>query len=292
MYDITLLLSEIPSQDWLHCSTSQHEQALSAGNQQILQDDLQETEGKGEQKTVTENQHDEAAPGDEDPETRLRRSVLINNTFRTLQLEHRESVRQEQLESLRRKRSSDCLTISPVEQTQPKIMHLSQSAESRAENVTAEDILSDVILPPPLNPSLSHVVVENYKVIDCYTGASMEGTSLPPPWMEKEYFDWAQISEEEQKIWQDDDDDGDGDTNTELNASMQDTVNSDTMNEDEGYDEFSDSSSEDDDSPEYDTTLAEGDSDLVLCRLDTVTAVKSAPHTSSPFPNLMTPLET
>lgn len=233
----------------------------------------------------------------EDPETRLRRSVLINNTFRTLQLEHRESVRQEQLESLRRKRSSDCLTISPVEQIQPKVMHLSDSG-SRAENVTAEDILSDVILPPPLNHNLNHVVVENYKVIDCYTGSSMEGTSLPPPWMEKEYFDWAQISEEEQKIWQDDDD-GDGDTDIELNASVQNSVNSDTMNEDEGYDEFSDSSSEDDDSAEYDTDLMEGEtdpkSDLIVCRLDTVKTVQTVqtvPCSTSLVPNLMSPLET
>merc|ERR1712025_184089 len=196
----------------------------------------------------------------EDPETRLRRSVLINNAFRSLQLEHRESVRQEQLERLRRKRCSDCLTITPVG---PKVQHMSDSG-LRAENVTAEDILSDVILPPPLNPSLNHVVVENYKVIDCYTGSS---SSMPPPWEEKEYLDWAQISQEEQKIWQDE-----GDTGLEL-----DNVQSDTGHEDEGYDGFSDSSSDEEDSNESDIDLVEGENNLVICKLDTVTAVKSAP---------------
>jgi len=217
----------------------------------------------------------------EDPETRLRRSVLINNAFRSLQLEHRESVRQEQLERLRRKRSNDCLTITPV---QPKVQHLSEGG-GRSENVTAEDILSDVILPPPLNPSLNHVVVENYKVIDCFTGNS---SSLPPPWEGKEYLDWAQISQEEQKIWQDEGEDGD-DINIEL-----DSVDNDAMNEDEGYDGLSDSSSDDGDSNDSDTDIVEEDANLVICKLDTtVKAVKSAPppQTTSLIPSLMPPLE-
>jgi len=226
----------------------------------------------------------------EDPESRLRRSVLINNTFRTLQLEHRESVRQEQLESLRRKRNSDCLNNSNADQTQPKLMHFNDSA-SRTENVSAEDILSDVILPPPLNPSLNHVVVENYKVIDCYTGSSSDGAGLPPPWMEKEYFDWAQISEEEQKIWQDDDDDEE-DNDIDLSASVQNSGNSDGINEDEGYDEFSDSSSEDDDSNEYDVDVVEEDNqhknELIICRIDTQ---KISPSTTSLVSNLLTTLE-
>lgn len=225
----------------------------------------------------------------EDPESRLRRSVLINNTFRTLQLEHRESVRQEQLESLRRKRSSDCLHSSNVDQSQPKMMHFNDSA-SRTENVSAEDILSDVILPPPLNPNLNHVVVENYKVIDCYTGSSAEGSGLTPPWMEKEYFDWAQISEEEQKIWQDDDDEED--TDGDLSVTVQNSVNGDTMNEDEGYDEFSDSSSDDDDSNQYEVDIVEENiqhnSELIICRLDTQI---SEPCATSLVSNLLTPLE-
>jgi len=229
----------------------------------------------------------------EDPESRLRRSVLINNTFRTLQLEHRESVRQEQLESLRRKRSSECLGSQHADPTFPKMMHFNDSS-TRTENVSAEDILSDVILPPPLNQSLNHVVVENCTVIDCYTGSSAQMGSLHPPWMEKEYFDWAQISEGEQKIWQDDEDDDDDeeDNDIEISASVQNIVNSDAMNEDEGYDEFSDSSSEDEDTSEYDAEASEEDNkhknELIICRLD---KVNNSPCTTSLVPALLTTLE-
>merc|ERR1711874_602735 len=106
------------------------------------------------------------------------------------------------------------------------------------------------------------------------------------PWLEKEYLDWAQISQEEQRIWQEEEY---VDTNTEL-----DSVNSDTMNEDEGYDGFSDSSSDDEDSNESDTDLVEEEKNLVMCKLDAVKAVKSAPpppSTPSLIPTLLSHLE-
>jgi len=226
----------------------------------------------------------------EDPEARLRRSVLINNTFRTLQLEHREAVKQEQLERLRRKRSIDSVTISPVDQTQTKRLFLNDNSTT-TENVGTEDILSDVILPPPLNPNHNHVVVENYKVINCYEG---DEKSPQPPWMEKEYFDWAQISEEEQKIWQDDDED---DSDIELTTTVQNCLSSDAQNEDEGYEDFSDSSSEEE-STEYDPDLVveeggldtEQKGDVIICRLDSVMDTSSSSQNSL-LPSLMAPLE-
>ena len=68
------------------------------------------------------------------------------------------------------------------------------------------------------------------------------------------------------------------------------------MNEDEGYDGLSDSSSDEGDSNDSDTDIVEGESNLVICKLDTtVKAVKSAPppppQTTSLIPSLMPPLE-
>ena len=105
----------------------------------------------------------------EDPETLLCRSVLINNTLKNLQTLQREARLRRERESLRRlaeAREEDEDEEDFIEDEVEK-SKLSEEDNNTPVIYSAEDILSDIEMPPPLSPNLEDL--SPIQVIDLET---------------------------------------------------------------------------------------------------------------------------
>ena len=114
----------------------------------------------------------------EDPETFLCRSVLINNTLKSLQVLQREAKLRKEREALRRRQ------LEQEQEQEQDIGEEEEEEEDQEEEIreelpaparlyTAEDILSNIDMPAPLSPTLEDLnpIPEN---------TPLPLTSLPP----------------------------------------------------------------------------------------------------------------